>query len=67
MPHAITGTNATPHLCVSISSLDLRAYVEDVGNGATLRPDSGDLLYSKSMAPFYRVYTTGLARAAQGK
>ena len=27
----------------SISSLDLRAYVDDVGNGATCRRDSEDL------------------------
>ena len=31
---------AVPHRFVKISSLELRAYVEDIGNGATLRPDS---------------------------
>ena len=40
---------AAPRYCVSISSLDLRAYVGDAGNGATCRPISGDLCYSISM------------------
>ena len=60
-------TSSSHNRCVSISSLGLRAYVEDVGNGATSRPDSGDLLNSKSMAPFYGVDTTRLAHVAQGK
>ena len=53
----------------SISSLDPRAYVDDVGDGATCRHDSEDLLYSISVRviDLVRQIMFGDLRPGEGK